>query len=355
MGKRYLPPAHLSRTLETIPGLEVHPCGTSVEGRPILVTELGSGPIRVLMWSQMHGNEATTTRAVADLLHLLMGNDPISQDLRQALTIRILPQLNPDGAKSYTRENAAGVDLNRDARLLTQPESKVLREQYLEFRPRFCFNLHDQRTIYNVGNTPVPATLSFLSPAQDPERTLTSNRKEAMQLIACIASDLQAELPGGIGRYDDSFNADCTGDQFQMAGTPTVLFEAGHFPGDYQREETRAFVFKALLSALQHIARGSHRKVQPEGYLQIPENGKDFTDLHVLSAHLLDPRYSGELPLAIQYREVLRKGRIFFQPQWPEEGLGSCTYAHECLDLSTPAGMQAVRSREALYHFLLSE
>ena len=113
LGKRYLPPADLSRSLDTIPGLDVHACGTSVEGRPIVVAELGSGPIRVLMWSQMHGNEATTTRAVADLLHLLAGKDPISQDLRRALTIRVLPQLNPDGAQAYTRENAAGVDLNR--------------------------------------------------------------------------------------------------------------------------------------------------------------------------------------------------------------------------------------------------
>jgi murein tripeptide amidase MpaA len=36
--------------------------------------------------------------------------------------------LNPDGAKTYTRENANKVDLNRDSQDLTQPESKILRK-----------------------------------------------------------------------------------------------------------------------------------------------------------------------------------------------------------------------------------
>ena len=45
----------------------------------------------------------------------------------KACTLYIIPILNPDGAKAYTRLNANEVDLNRDAQDLSQPESKVLR------------------------------------------------------------------------------------------------------------------------------------------------------------------------------------------------------------------------------------
>jgi hypothetical protein len=38
-----------------------------------------------------------------------------------------------------------------------------------------------------------------------------------------------------IGRFDDSFNLNCIGD-FSSNGSSTLLFEAGHFEGDYQRE-----------------------------------------------------------------------------------------------------------------------
>jgi hypothetical protein len=35
-------------------------------------------------------------------------------------------------------------------------------------------------------------------------------------------------------------------------GVPTLLFEAGHFEGDYQREITRKYIFIALISSLLH-------------------------------------------------------------------------------------------------------
>ena len=45
--------------------------GHSFSGLPINCLSMGSGPIKVLMWSQMHGDESTATAAVLDILHLL--------------------------------------------------------------------------------------------------------------------------------------------------------------------------------------------------------------------------------------------------------------------------------------------
>lgn len=330
---RYLPPDALDGILRTFAGnLRITRAGESVKGLPIKKITWGDGPVRVLMWSQMHGNESTTTRAVLDLIRYLQSGSPVAENLKRRLTLSILPMLNPDGSLAYTRENANGTDLNRDAAEQKEPESKVLRVCYEEFRPDFCLNLHDQRTIYNLGASPIPATLSFLAPSADADRGLPANRVSAMELIAAIAYDLREVLPGGVGRYDDSFNPNCVGDQFQMAGTPTLLFEAGHFPGDYSREHTRFFVFRALLSCLNRIADASYRSFATTDYLSLPANGKMLVDLRIRNAGHLFPHFGQTEALAIQYREVLRDGRIHWVPEWPDAGLTAGRFGHRELD-----------------------
>jgi hypothetical protein len=109
---------------------------------------------------------------------------------------------------------------------------------------------------FGVGDTDIPATLSFLAPAQDQQRSISPNRRQSMAIIGGVIRGLRSELKGGIGLYDDAFNINCTGDTFQSLGIPTILFEAGHFPNDYERETTRFFVFKALKLALDQILKG---------------------------------------------------------------------------------------------------
>ncbi|MGB6267782.1 MAG: M14 family zinc carboxypeptidase [Olleya sp.] len=261
------------------------------------------------MWSQMHGNESTTTKAIFDLLNALQ-----SQDLNTILktcTLKIIPMLNPDGAEVYTRLNANLVDLNRDAQDLSQPESKVLRSCFDAFKPHFCFNLHGQRTMYSVGSTNNTATLSFLSPAEDQERSITPTRKKAMQVIIHINNILQNSLPNQIGRYDDGFNNNCVGDTFQGLDAPTILFEAGHFKNDYMREQVRGFVFEALLTAIHYISSSDVSGDNFADYFKIPENGKQFYDIIIRKAQF----ESKTLDVGINYEEQLVYKSIKFAPK----------------------------------------
>lgn len=350
---RYLPPDTLDRILQKLPGNpNTTEVGKSVSGLPIYKVRLGNGPIRVLMWSQMHGNESTTTKAVLDLMHYLLSGSREVEFLKGQLTIDMLPMLNPDGSLAYIRENANGTDLNRDAHQRKEPESEVLRACYEKFQPHFCLNLHDQRTIYNLGASPIPATLSFLAPSADADRGLPDNRVRAMELIAAIAQDLREVLPGGIGRYDDSFNPNCVGDQFQMDGAATLLFEAGHFPGDYSREHTRFFVFRALLSCLNRIADGSYASFSTAHYLSLPANGKLLVDLRIRNAGHLFPHFGQDEDLAIQYREVLRDGRIHWVPEWPEEGLTEGRYGHREWDAAREADREEILKTPGLLRLL---
>lgn len=313
---RYVTHTHIMEYMKSLTApYHLETLGASVKGNPIYGVTIGNGPKRILMWSQMHGNESTTTKAVLDLINYLKLELGITRNILQHFTLKIIPILNPDGAKAYTRVNANQIDLNRDARDLTQPESKLLKWVYEDFEPDFCFNLHDQRTIFNVGETEKPATVSFLAPAFDEQRNVSHARLKSMQLIAAMNKKLQEHIPGQVGRYDDSFNANCVGDAFQMLRTPTILFEAGHFSNDYEREITRTYVFMALQEALTVLMKEQFEEFSLDDYLKIPENQKMYCDVLVENAHVLDPSLEVGAKVTVLFQEKLEKEHIVFVPK----------------------------------------
>ncbi len=304
--------------------------GSSVEERPIKSITWGRGKNKVLMWSQMHGNESTTTKAVLDLLKFFESDTALSLAFSASCTLKIIPILNPDGAEAYTRVNANQIDLNRDAQNRSQPESIVLREVYEDFQPDFCFNLHDQRTIFNVGATSKPATISFLAPSHDVERSISKTREISMQLIAAMNSELQEFIPGQLGRYDDGFNANCIGDTFQMLNTPTILFEAGHFAEDYEREKTREYVFYALVKALHSISENEIQVYSQKEYFEIPENNKLFFDVLIKNAQIINKLYTKEV--CILYTEVLKNKKISFEARIVKNEISTSFFGHKTYD-----------------------
>jgi len=287
--------------------------GQSVQEKPIYKLQFGTGKTKILMWSQMHGNESTTTKALFDFINLAHSDSDLGKKLLREFTFCLLPMLNPDGAELYTRENANEVDLNRDAQDQSQPESIILRKTFEEFLPDYCFNLHDQRTIYGVGQTDNPATVSFLAPAYNENRDINDVRTKAMNVIVAMNEVLQQFIPNQVGRFDDSFNFNCVGDTFQYLNAPTILFEAGHFPNDYEREITRKYIFIALVSGLQYIYENDIVLNKIDDYVKIPQNKVDFYDFVYKNVKINYDDKEKIVNFAIQFKEVLNKGKITFE------------------------------------------
>ncbi|HWR94327.1 MAG TPA: M14 metallopeptidase family protein, partial [Flavobacterium sp.] len=256
--------------------------------------------------------ESTTTKALIDFLNVLNSGTELAKKFLETFTFYTIPMLNPDGAKLYTRENANKVDLNRDSKDLTQPESRVLREAFENFEPDFCFNLHDQRTIFGVSDTGKPATLSFLAPAYNESRDINETRLKAINLIAGINEVLQKYIPGQVGRFDDGFNINCIGDTFQFLGVPTVLFEAGHFPNDYSREETRKYVFASLVSSFKILNENDVVNNKFDKYLSIPQNKVVFYDFLYKNIKINYDGIEIITNFAAQYKEELINDQICF-------------------------------------------
>ena len=160
----------------------------SFEGRPISLATLGSGPRRVLLWSQMHGDEPTHTAVLLDLLSYLLRSpaEPFANEILAGCTLYMIPLLNPDGAERFSRFNAQDIDVNRDARRLATPEGRALRRAVETLKPEFGFNLHNQNARTAAGKPPKAAVASLLAPPPDEQRTETDAVRRAKQVAACF-------------------------------------------------------------------------------------------------------------------------------------------------------------------------
>ena len=284
----------------------VNPLGNSVEGRQISSITVGTGPVKVLLWSQMHGNESTATRAILDILnfmHTPKELTAIQQNILTKLTICIVPMLNPDGSALFQRRNGLNIDLNRDAREFESPESQLLKAIITEFKPDFAFNMHDQRRFYNIPGTSKPSTIAFLAPAYDAAEDINPTRKNAMQLIAHLRQELETVIPGQVGIYDDTFTPRAFGDYTQKKGVSTILVEAGWEHDDMEKEFVRKLNFCLLVSAFDAIARDQFNQLTVDDYKAIPMNDERLFDLLIKNITLEKDGRRYKIDLGIQRTE----------------------------------------------------
>ena len=275
--------------------------GTSFLGNEIYKLSFGTGEKRLLIWSQMHGNESSGTRAMFDVINFFEQNSELAQTILSNLTIDFIPMLNPDGSNVNTRRNAVGIDINRDFLAKESTEIHVLLNQIEKGNYQTLFNLHDQRTIFNVGQTSKPATLSFLAPSYNVEEDVNEVRQKTMGIIQAMNTELQKVIPGYVGRYTSEFYPMSTGDNFTKMGYPCVLFEAGHFPNDYQRNETRKYNALAIIAGFYSIATKTDFPF--DEYLLIPQNGQRYLDIILHNVSVQNGENSSIVDLGIYFED----------------------------------------------------
>lgn len=320
------------------PLYEIKKVGESFEGRDINLIKLGTGPNKVLLWTQMHGDEPTATMASFDIFNFFEASNDGFDDLRKSLlkntTLYFVPMLNPDGAERYQRRTAQGIDMNRDAMYLQTPEAQLLKKLQNTLKPDFGFNLHDQSPRYSAGRSPKVATISFLATAYDYERSINPVRERSMQLIVGMNRALQKYIPGQVARYADDHEPRGFGDNVQKWGTTLVLIESGGYKGDPEKQYIRRLNFMAILSALDAISTGSLKKENREEYKDIPENGKYLYDLVVRKATVKKGGKSYLSDLGINRNEVsyANASKFFYYSKIEEYGDLSTHFGSDELD-----------------------
>ncbi|RZL44348.1 MAG: DUF2817 domain-containing protein [Pedobacter sp.] len=298
---RFFKHSDVMRLLAELPSdFTISKLGNSFQNRSINLVKWGNGKTKIMLWSQMHGDEATGTMALFDLVNFLQSDFEVVKSLREKCQLFIIPMVNPDGAEMFTRRNAQQIDINRDYLGQATREAQILKKCRDEIEPHFGFNLHDQTTLWSVSKSLKPATLSFLAPAYDEELSVNETRKNAMQVIATMFNEIKKLLPGHIGLFDDEFEPRAFGDNFQKAGMSTILIEAGGYENDFEKKEIRKFYFISILASLNSIVTLSYQQKHLADYFAIPKNNKQIFH-YLLQGVLLN---EVEVSVGINYEEI---------------------------------------------------
>ncbi len=204
-------------------GLEIW--GHSHRGRPLRLLRCGlpagaspgNRPKVLLIGSQHGGSEPAGCEALLKLARSLLLGDLSA--LRVNLDILIVPNANPDGRDDESKNNAHGVNLNRDHVLLSQPETRALHDAIRAHRPAVVLDAHEsaalkRRTLwlegyltefeaqFDVGNHPAIPSLRrhygeqrILAPWCD---RVNAGGLSAARYIREILSTSQALTHGGV-------------------------------------------------------------------------------------------------------------------------------------------------------------
>jgi protein MpaA len=157
--------------------------GRSVRGRAIRAVELGDprSPRKVLVVGCIHGNEYAGMAVTRDLI-----DDPVG--IRS--DVWVVQDLNPDGRAAGTRQNAHGVDLNRNfgaswqrigapgspqysgPHRFSEPETRIARTLIERVRPRLTLWFHQPQDVVRAWGGSIPAARRFAALSGLPFRAL---------------------------------------------------------------------------------------------------------------------------------------------------------------------------------------
>ncbi|WP_185877358.1 M14 family zinc carboxypeptidase [Blattabacterium cuenoti] len=259
------------------------PVGFSVEKRKIFKIKWGIGRKKIFIWSQMHGDETTGTKSIFDILNffLINNNHEIVKFFFKNITISFIPMLNPDGSEYFKRRNSINIDLNRDFIRLESPEIKILFNEINKENPHILFNLHDQKSIYNVGNKSFnPAILSFLSPSTNKKENYNTVKMKSMGMIYEISKEIKKILPNNasIGRYSDKHYPNATGDCLQKMGYSCILIEAGNYSGDDKKYIIRKYNTISIIFGFYLLSSNYKLEKNYKNYFFIKKNKNILLD-----------------------------------------------------------------------------
>ena len=163
--------------------------GHSVRGRPIVAFERGdpSAPATLVV-GVIHGSEPAGLAVISQLRHL---------PLPAGVHLWLVPTVNPDGLATGTRQNAHGVDLNRNwptawkhngvpwdsyysgPRPMSEPENRAMRAFILRVKPALTIWYHQPLDVV-YGSDPHVAVLEHYARLSGlPYRRLTAPRGAA--------------------------------------------------------------------------------------------------------------------------------------------------------------------------------
>jgi len=185
--------------------------GKSKLGRSIGILQIGNNESDklVMVLSRQHPPEVTGWLAMKAFVERVCSEDSLADRFLKEYNMYIVPCVNPDGVDNgHWRDNAGGIDLNRDWQSFNQPETQLIRK----FMQAQVFK----------GNT-FDAFIDFHSTYHDIYYTIAPELKGNMPgLVPKIIEGMARDIPG----YDPNIRPG-TADSPKVSSTSSI-FNAFH-------------------------------------------------------------------------------------------------------------------------------
>lgn len=120
-----------TKSLQQKPFITAETIGKSSLGKDMTLLKIGNpkSKNRILIIGRQHPPEVTGQMALHAFIEDLVADHPLAKKFREQFLIYVVPLMNPDGVdEGFWRNNAGGIDLNRDWSAFHQPESAAVRD-----------------------------------------------------------------------------------------------------------------------------------------------------------------------------------------------------------------------------------
>lgn len=300
---------------------------TSNTGREIPVVTVGDGPTSLMIIAQQHGNEYVVSEAMIEIIRDISGNAKADRDMRDALSVTIVPRVNVDGfdadvtdASGNTppwRQNydpsctagpcdpfyatGRGYDINRyhsytdnaynhpyeegDDNDNPVPESVAMRLLYDQHQPEIVVDFHHQGSYVDAdgdlitGSTMWPNAVDTAA-----ELGISEEFQEAVTLSKRVVSTMATELEqygyANITRYPGTETPGIARNAYGLLGSGSVLFEMRGGMYTQSNGYITKTAYQAGMALLESAADGSLWTTSTTRADELPERGRGIGDPH---------------------------------------------------------------------------
>jgi predicted deacylase len=294
-------------------------------GRDIPVVTVGDGPTPVMFIANQHGNEYVVSTAMVEIARALAGSSAAAQEIRDALTVTIVPRVNVDGFDADVvdlngnttpwRQNydtscpafcgfyaeGRGYDINRYHSYTESaydhpyqpgadtdnpvPEAVAMRLLWDERQPEFAVDFHHQGTYVDDDGRMITGSVMWPNATEEAERLgISEEFAETVTLSKRVVSEMLVSLDrvgyANITRYPGTTTPGIARNAYGLLGSGSVLYEARGGIGQKSRGYIAKQTYVAGMSLLTAAADGSLFTRSTEPADTIRERGDFVSNPH---------------------------------------------------------------------------
>ena len=289
-------------------------------GRDIPVVTIGEGPTDVMFIANQHGDEFVVSEGMLAIIRTLANGSRSSEEIREALTVTIVPRVNVDGFDADVTDTAGrttpwrqnydpsctvapcdpfyqlgrGYDINRYHSysasatdhpylpgmddLNPVPEAIAMRLLWDERQPELVVDFHHQGTYVDDDGRMITGSIMWPNADEEAERlglgdAWDATVEDSQRAVAVMLNSVASKGYANITRYPSTTTPGIARNAYALLGSASVLFELRGGIGQKSAGYLAKTAETTGLSVLEAVADGSWLTTDLAPVENLPERG----------------------------------------------------------------------------------